>query len=370
MHIVQALVSLNLGGSELVATELSEYAVSKNHRVSVIATGGPLALRVQACGAEYLDWPIGKKRPGTLRYISRLEEWLDGERPEVLHVHSRLPAWICHLAIRRLSRAAKPVLITSMHGHYSVNRYSAVMAKGDRVIAVSDHIRQYTLQNYPDTDPDRVVTVYGGISHRVFTHGYRPGPDWYEHAYGEFPGLAKRRLLCLPGRLSRWKGHRDFIELIAALSPEFPDLHGVIVGTAKPGSSYRGELEELARSTDVSDRITFTGARLDIRDWLAASEIVFNLSAKPPEAFGRTVPESLSLGVPVIGWDHGGVREVLAQMFPEGSVTPGSKSQLHERARRFLIQPPRVNNSDAFSLQASMHNTLEVYKQAIADRNT
>jgi hypothetical protein len=34
-----------------------------------------------------------------LRYISRLSEWLDHERPEILHVHSRLPAWICRIPV-------------------------------------------------------------------------------------------------------------------------------------------------------------------------------------------------------------------------------------------------------------------------------
>jgi len=370
VHIVQALVSLNLGGSELVATELSEYAAALGHRVTVIAADGPLGNRVRECGAEYLAWPIGKKRLNTLRYISRLSEWLERERPEILHVHSRLPAWICALAVRRLPPAARPVFITSMHGHYSVSRYSAVMASGDRVIAVSNHIRQYTLHNYPATDPDRVVTVLGGVSHQVFPYGYRPEPGWYEQTYDDFPELAKRRLLCLPGRLSRYKGHPDFIELTAALLPEFPDLHGIIVGTAKPGSRYRDELEGLAERYGVLDRITFTGARMDIRDWLAASEIVFSLCNDPPEAFGRTIPESLHLGVPVIGWNHGGVQEVLAEVFPFGAVTPGNHSQLHERVRKFLRQPPSVVRSDAFGLRESMHKTLAVYKQAVTDKST
>ncbi len=370
MHIVQALVSLNLGGSELVATELSEYAVSQGHRVSVIAADGPLGDRVRECGAELLDWPIGKKRLGTLRYISRLSKWLDRERPEIVHVHSRLPAWICRLAIRRLPPASRPVFITSMHGHYSVSRYSAIMAGGDLVIAVSDHIRDYMLHNYPATRADRVVTVLGGVSHRAFPYGYRPGTDWFEQIYGEFPELSERRLLCLPGRLSRYKGHPDFIELTAKLLPDFPDLHGIIVGTAKPGSRYRDELEGLAERYGVLDRITFTGARMDIRDWLAASDLVFSLCSDPPEAFGRTVPESLHLGVPVIGWNHGGVQEVLAEAFPAGAVTPGNHLQLCERAREFLRQPPCIARSDAFGLQESMHKTLNVYYQALEAKIT
>ena len=370
MHIVQALVSLNLGGSELVATELSEYSRAQGHRVTVIAADGPLGERLRTCEAELLDWPIGKKRFGTLRYISRLSTWLQKERPDVLHVHSRLPAWICHLAIRRLDPAQRPAFITSMHGHYSVSRYSAVMASGDRVIAVSDHIRDYTLHNYPQTDPARVVTVHGGISRRAFPYGHRPSAQWFEQTYRDFPELENRRILCLPGRLSRYKGHPDFIELTSRLLPEFPDLQAVVVGQAKPGSRYRDELEGLAERYGVLGRITFAGAHTDMADWLSAAEIVFSLCADPPEAFGRTVPEALHLGVPVIGWDHGGVQEVLARLFPRGAVTPGSRNLLVDRTREFLLHRPVVERSTEFGLEESMQKTLAVYRQAVEGKHT
>lgn len=368
MHIVQALVSLNLGGSELVAVELAEFAVAAGHRVTVIAAEGPLGERCRSSGAEHLDWPIGKKRLGTLRYISRLREWLAREQPDVLHVHSRLPAWICHLAIQGLKPEQRPAFITSMHGHYSVSRYSAVMAGGDRVIAVSDHIRDYTLHNYASTNPARVITVHGGISHSAFPHGYKPTQEWRKQSLNEFPALAGKRLICLPGRLSRYKGHTDFIELLAALLPKVPDLHGIVVGKAKPGSRYRDELEGLAERYGLLDRLTFTGASLNIRDWMAASEIVYSLCSDPPEAFGRTVPEALHLGIPVIGWNHGGVQETLSVLFPAGAVTPGDQQELLDRSLHFLQQKPVVSPNPAFGLHESMEKTMSVYQSALVGR--
>jgi len=369
VHIVQALVSLNIGGSELVATELSEFGAGQGHRVTVVAADGPLGDRIRQCGAELLDWPIGRKRLGTLRYISRLRDWLTAEQPDVLHVHSRLPAWICHLALRQMEPGSRPAYITSMHGHYSVSRYSAVMAGGDRVIAVSDHVRDYTLHNYPSTDPARVVTVHGGVSNKAFPYGYSPGAEWRTQVCREFPALLNKRLLCLPGRLSRYKGHTDFIELVAGLASEAPDIHGVIVGTAKPGSRYRDELEGLAERYGVLERITFTGARHDIRDWMAASEIVFSLCSDPPEAFGRTVPEALHLGVPVIGWDHGGIAETLAVMFPQGAIVPGDRPELLRRSRSFLENRPTVPENPAFGLRESMEKTMAVYQTACSEKN-
>lgn len=365
MHVVQVLVSLNLGGSELVAVELAEFVAATGHRVTVIAAEGPLGDRVRASGSEHLAWPLGRKRLGTLRYISRLRDWLQAERPDIVHVHSRLPAWICHFALRRLPAGSRPMYITSVHGHYSVSRYSAIMAGGDRVIAVSDHIRDYTLHNYPGTDAARVTTVHGGISRQAFPYGHQPPPGWREAACLEFPELSGRRWICLPGRLSRYKGHADFIELVALLRPQIPDIHGVIVGQARPGSRYRDELEGLAERYGVLDRVTFTQARMDMRDWMAASEIVYSLCADPPEAFGRTVPEALHLGVPVLGWDHGGVQETLAVMFPQGAIAPGDRAALLARSLQFLQQRPIVAPSPAFGLRQSMEKTMAVYQSVL-----
>jgi glycosyltransferase involved in cell wall biosynthesis len=368
MHVVQALAALTVGGSELVTTEISTTLARQGHTVTVLGAGGPLAGRVIQSGAERLDWPIGRKRLATLRLIKRLAAWLESEQPHILHAHSRLPAWICFLALRRLSPPRRPVFITSVHGQYTVSPYSAIMARGDRVIAVSRHIRNYTLANYRFVAPSKVDVIYGGVSKVEFPYGHRPDNAWYEKTFAEFPELRGKRLLLLPARLSRYKGHAAFIELVAALASEFPDIHGVIVGPGRPGSRYRGELEGLAESNGVVDRVCFTGLRTDIRDWMAAAEIVFNLCSDPPEAFGRTVPEALHLGVPVVAWNHGGVRETLAEMFPAGAVSPDNRVALRDRTRRFLLDRPAVPPSDAFLLERSMAETLRLYCSVLEER--
>jgi glycosyltransferase involved in cell wall biosynthesis len=363
MHVVQALVSLNVGGSELVATELSEFLVAAGHRVTVIAAEGPLGERVRGCGAGHLDWPIGAKRLSTLRYIGRLAEWFAREQPDIVHVHSRVPAWICWLALQRVEQQRRPAFLTTMHGHYSVSPYSSVMAKGQRTIVVSEHIRNYTLKNYPAARAEDIVTIHGGASRVDFPYHYRPPTGWRDGVEREFPELAGKRWLLLPGRVSRWKGHMDFLQLLAALRPDYPEVHGLFVGSSKAGSRYQSELQSRADELAVRDRVTFTGDRLDIRDWMSSAEIVLNLSSNPPEAFGRTVLETLCLGRPLIAWNHGGAAEIMAAMFPEGAVEPLDYAALEAKARQFLDAPPTVAESQAFTLDASMKKHLALYEE-------
>lgn len=365
MHVVQALVSLGIGGSELVAVEITESLRASGHRVTVLAANGPLEDRVHASGAQLLAWPIGRKRPGTLRYIRKLRNWLLENQPDIVHAHSRLPAWICYLALRKIPVDKRPVFITSMHGQYSVSSYSAIMARGDLVIAVSNHIRDYTLDNYLPPDSPQLHTVYGGTSRDDFPYGYKPNEEWLQSTFTEFPQLENKRILLLPGRLSRYKGHATFIELLAALVSEYDDIHAVILGQTKPGSRYIDELEGLAEQHGVRDRLTFCGVRTDMRDWMAASCLVFNLCSDPPEAFGRTMPEALSMGVPVIAWNHGGIKEILREMYPFGAVQADNFGALVQRTGIFLQQSPMVLNSNAFSLEASMDQTLNLYHSAL-----
>lgn len=370
LHIVQALAALSIGGSELVAVELAEYARAQGHRVSVVAGGGPLAQRVGDCGAQLLDWPVGRKRFSTLAYIGRFRRWLEHARPDVVHVHSRLPAWICYLAINKLPRNQRPVLVTSVHGYYSVSPYSAIMTRGDRVIAVSEPVRGYTLRHYPQLDAKKLDTVHGGVSLESFAYGYVPSSAWLEAAYLEFPQLRGRRLLCLPGRLSRYKGHSDFLQLVARVRDEYPDVHGLVVGEGRSGSRLARQLHAQASALGIADHITFTGGRTDMAEWMALSELVFSLCSDPPEAFGRTVPEALHLGTPVIGWNHGGVSEVLAEMLPSGAVAPGDHAALLRKTLDFLQAPPVVPRSTAFGLQQSMEATMAVYRRALEARRS
>jgi len=366
MHVAQLLAALSLGGSELVAVELAEYLRARGHRVCVLGANGPLAPRVVAAGAEHIDWPLNRKRPHTLRLVPALRRWLLSERPDVVHVHSRLPAWLLHLALRGMPADRCPRVVASVHGHYSVNRYSAIMTRADRVIAVSDAVREYVRRHYPRLPQQRLVTVPGGCDPMAFPHGYTPPADWRAAALQAFPQLDGRRWLVLPGRLSRYKGQLDFIELIAGLRGAGEAVAGVLVGGARADSRYRRQVDARIRERGLEDAVVLTGARDDMREWLAAAEVVYCLTRKPPEAFGRTVLEALRLGRPVLAWDLGGPQEILQRMFPQGRVAPGDLHALRGKSEALLAEPTQVPPSTAYSLVESMQRTLAVYRNTLA----
>ena len=90
--------------------------------------------------------------------------------------------------------------------------------------------------------------------------------------------------------------------------------------------------------------------------------MVVSMSTQP-ESFGRTVLEALRLGIPVAGFDHGGVGEVLSDVFPSGRVAVGDTRAFTEKVARFLDHRPPVPRSDAYTLDAMQSSTVGLYEE-------
>jgi glycosyltransferase involved in cell wall biosynthesis len=323
LTVVQLLPALESGGVERGTLEVGKYLVERGHRSIVISAGGRLVAQLVGEGSEHLTWDIGRKSLWTLRLVPRLRRFLTENRVDLLHARSRMPAWVAYLAWRGMDPATRPRFVTTVHGLYSVNPYSAVMVKGERIIAVSDTVRDYVLRHYPEVDPARLVVIPRGVDPAEYPHGYRPPEAWLAAWRAQYPQLIDKRLLTLPGRITRLKGHEDFIELVARLKAAGLPVHGLIVGGVHPRKRrYYNALVDKVQRMGLSADITFTGQRADLREIMAVSDLVLSLSTQP-ESFGRTVLEALSLGVPVVGYAHGGVGEVLQRLYPEGRVALG-----------------------------------------------
>jgi len=291
---------------------------------------------------------------------------LEAEQPDILHIRSRVPGWIAWLAWRKLNPAQRPKFVSTVHGFYSVNAYSAVMTKGERVIAVSESIRDYIAANYPRTPKKIIRVIPRGIEPAEYPRGFRPAASWLATWQNDFPQLTGKRGLTLPGRITRLKGHEDFLHLLAALISKGEPVHGLIVGDVHPKKrEYLDELRTLTEQLKLTSHVTFTGHRSDLREILSVSEVVYSLSTQP-ESFGRTTLEALALGRPVVAYDHGGVREQLRQFFSEGCVPLGDAGRLLQATQAVLRNhsaPQPVG--EPFTLTAMCHATLDVYRELV-----
>ncbi|WP_028770535.1 glycosyltransferase [Silanimonas lenta] len=363
LTVVQLLPALDSGGVERSTLEIAEALVAAGHASHVVSAGGRLVPALEAAGSTHHHLAIGEKSLATPFRVPALRRLLAGLRPDIVHARSRLPAWLALAALRGLS--PRPAFITTVHGLNSPGRYSGVMTRGDAVIGVSETVRRHVLRHWPDAAA-RLVVIPRGVDVARFPRHPRPDPAARAAVLGELGLPADTRLLLMPGRGTRLKGHAHAVGLLAGLRAAGEPAALWLLGSREPGrEAYLAALEAEAAARGVAAWLRISPPRSAVVPAYAGADLVLQLSDKP-EAFGRTVVEALAVGTPVLGWDHGGVGEQLAALQPEGAVPVGDAAALLERARALLAAPPAPPAHIPYTLAAMQQATLDLYARIAA----
>lgn len=359
--VAQLLPAMHEGGVERGTLEIAGALAAAGHRALVISAGGRMVESLAACGAEHVTMPVATKSPLSVTLVPALRRLLVSRQVDILHLRSRFPAWLGYLAWRGLPPAERPRLVTSVHGFYAVNWYSAIMVRGERVIAVSNAVEQYLKDNYPRLDTRRVRVIHRGVDDARYYPGYHPPEAWLRAWRSALPEIPGGVLVTMAGRLSRLKGHEDFVEVIAHLHDRGVPVRGLVVGddTGRRRRYAAGLKHQVARR---GLPVRFIGSRNDLREIFSVSDVVVSLSAQP-ESFGRSVLEALALGIPVVGYAHGGVGEILRAMFPRGAVPAGDAAAAAAAIEDIRTNHLRVETVNPFPLKKMLDDTLSLYRE-------
>lgn len=369
--VLQVLPSLVSGGVERGTLEIAAALKAVGWRALVASAGGPLVPQLEALGATHITLPLDSKKPLTLWWnAGGLEEIIRREKVAIIHARSRAPAWSAWLAARRTGAR----FVTTYHGTYNEKpafkrHYNAIMARGDRVIAISQFIAAH-IQERHGTPPQKIRIIPRGVDHRLFDPEAVP-PERVAAFRQAWKLPANAQVVMLPARLTRWKGQAVLVQALAML-PE--KVVGVLVGGGKP--AFRQELLELAGRLGVADRLRLVGHVDDMPAALLAADAVVHCSTDP-EAFGRTVVEGMAMGRPVIASDLGAPPEMIRHGMDGWLVPPGFPEPLAEaisvalalpEIERFLVgQRARETVLARFTTQRMQQATLDLYWELLND---
>jgi glycosyltransferase involved in cell wall biosynthesis len=366
MKVIQILPELNTGGVERGTLEVGQYLVEQGHESLVISHGGRLVEQLESEGSRHITLPVHQKRLGSLKQVKVLRKLFEQERPDVIHLRSRLPAWLAWLAWRKMDPLTRPRLVTTVHGMYSVNLYSKIMTKGEAVICVSNSVKDYVLKNYPDVPENKLTVIHRGVDPAAFPYGFLPDGTWLAQWQQDCPQLNGKYVITLPGRITRWKGPLDFIQVIATLKARGLPVHGLLVGEPHPKKlEFLEEVKAAIKTADLENDITLVGHRSDLREIMAVSDVVVSCSTDA-EAFGRVTLEALALGKPVAGYAHGGVAEQLEALLPEGKIPVGDTPLMAKILADWQMNRLVPQNTNPFSLQNMRLKTIQVYDDICA----
>lgn len=371
--ILQVLPHLDAGGVPRTTLEMAGAIRNAGWTALVASAGGGGLAALDRLGAVHSWMPLDTKKPWSLRRNAKLlAELITQYQVDIVHARSRAPAWSAYWAAQRTGTP----FMTTFHGtyghaNYFKRRYNAVMIRGRRVIANSEHIASHIRDIY-DVKDDRIRVIHRGVEPEVFD------PDAV--APPRVIALAERwrlidgmPVIVMPGRVTRWKGQRVLIEALASLGRD--DLRCLIVGDDQGRDSYRQELEAMIRNRGVDNIVQFTG---DCRDMAAAymlADAVVSASTDP-EAFGRVVIEAQAMGRPVIATDHGGPRETVRPGETGWLVPPDDPDALartltevlalNADQRADLARRARAHVLANFTTAQMLDKTLAVYRELLA----
>lgn len=254
----------------------------------------------------------------------------------------------------------------------------------DRVIAVSEGMRQDILRCYPALTPERVVTIHNGID----LEAWKPVDDLdFVRSQGVDP---EQRAIMFVGRITRQKG----LPYLLRAARELPaDVQLVLCAGAPDTPEIAREVEQL-----VADLRQQRGGVVWISEHLQRAQISALLTASTAfvcpsiyEPLGIVNLEAMACGLPVVGTATGGIPEVVVDgetgwLVPIDQAQDGTGTPLDpdryvadlaaamnqavsdlERARAYGAAG-RARAAAQFSWQQIAERTRAVYEQVLAER--
>ncbi|MEE2662248.1 MAG: glycosyltransferase family 4 protein [Pseudomonadota bacterium] len=370
--IMQILPRLDTGGVERGTVDVAAALVAAGKCSIVVSSGGKMVREVERVGALHITVPVDSKNPiMMLKNANTLADLILTYGVDIVHARSRAPAWSARLSANR----CKIPFMTTFHGTYNFNnplkkKYNAIMTKGDRVIAISDFIRQHVCENY-NTPHEKIRVISRGIDLDIFNPSVVSAERIVQLA-NSWRLNDHSPVIMLPGRLTRWKGQSILIEAARILSR--PGVRVLLVGDDQGRTRYRRELENRIRKNGMEKIIHITGPCRDMAAAYMLADVVVSPSTDP-EAFGRVAAEALAMGRLVVASDHGGARETVEDGKTGWLVPPGDPNALaralnraldmtnEDRRKHSQIAIKRIQEN--FAKQKMCSATLAVYDELL-----
>lgn len=306
--IMQIIPNIGAGGAEQGCIDMAGEIIKAGAISIVVSNGGHRLHELLRTGAKHIELPVHSKNPMTMwRNISRIRKLIKKYNVDIVHVRSRAPAWSAYLACKQTGTH----YITTCHAPYNISgewkrTYNSSIVKAEKVIAISHHVENYLKKEY-DIDESKITVIHRGIPIEKFNPS-NVTPERLVTVSKEWRIAETARIVMMPGRITRWKGHSVLIEAMSKVQNQ--NAFCVIIGSDQGRTEYREELEQQIKDLDLGGRVRIVNHCNDMPAAYMLSEVVVSASTDP-EGFGRVPVEAQAMGRPIIATDHGGAQETI-----------------------------------------------------------
>ena len=374
--IVQILPALNTGGVERGVVEISKALIDFDFRSIVISSGGYMVPQLKRNGTIHYKLDVQTKNPFKWPKIrSQLKVILENEKVDLIHVCSRVPAWIAF----PLGTILNIPVVTSVHMRFRKSNflkkyYNSILTRGSSIIAISKHIEDSIKKYFPKVS-DKIKVIHRGVDLDLFNPAnIKPARI-----------IAQAHLLTLKDNLpviimsarpAMWKG---YLSLIKALSKVDQNYQCVLIGASDGSKKFQDILIKYIIKFNLETKVKLVNSSMDIQASLILGDIIV-MPSITPEPFGRIILEAQALGKIPVAYDHGGASETIINGKNGFWAEPNNIKSLAENISLALslkvTKREKMGNfskkfvSKNFSHDRMCKLTLSLYKQCIAEYKT
>jgi glycosyltransferase involved in cell wall biosynthesis len=372
---MQVIPSLGAGGAEQGCIDVAAELVRSGATSIVVSNGGARIPELLRGGSIHIDLPVHSKNPFVMwKNIGRLRKLIKKHDVDIVHARSRAPAWSAWKAC--VGTSAK--FMTTCHAPFNISGnvkrfYNSSIAKGERVIAISNYVKDYLLKNY-EIDEKNIRVIHRGVALEKF-HPSSVAPLHLIKLSNEWRLPDGCTIVMMPGRITRWKGHHVLIDAIAKLDRE--DVFCVLIGDDQGRTEYRQELEKTIADKNLEGRVRIIGHCNDMPAAYTLSTVVVSASTDP-EGFGRVPIEAQAMGRAIVATNHGGAMETVIDGKTGWLVPPNDAEAMANAIRealdmdgteRALMANRAMQHvAEHFTREHMVDETMNVYAELLGEK--
>lgn len=373
--VMQIIPSLGAGGAEQGCIDVAAELVKSGAKSIVVTHGGHRIPELLRGGSIHIDLPVHSKNPFIMwRNIARLRKIIKEQDVDIVHARSRAPAWSAWKAVE----GTRARFMTTCHAPFNISGdvkkfYNSSIARGERVIAISNYVREYLLKNYEIEDRN-IRVIHRGVAIEKF-HPNAVAPTHLIKLTKEWRVPDGCTIIMMPGRVTRWKGHHILVDAMAKLKRD--DIFCVMIGDDQGRTEYRIEVENAIREKGLEGRVRIIGHCSDMPAAYMLANVVVSASTDP-EGFGRVPIEAQAMGRPIIATNHGGAMETILPGYTGWLVPPGDSNALagaieealamDSEQRAFMATHAMMHVAEHFTRGRMVDETMDVYAELLQEK--
>ena len=264
--------------------------------------------------------------PYAIRYYIAFKR----DKVELVYLNNNASCGFAATIAAKFARLPLVLHVRGFNGDTRGNRW--VLSKVNHCVAVSNAVRDELL--VLGVPAEKCTVVPEGLDLTVFHP--RPASDSIRE---ELSLHIDAQVITLVGGLVDWKGQDVMLDAAPMIFQKFPKAVIILVGGAYgKDNNFASLIAKRAATPDLQSRVRLLGARDDVADILACSDVVVHASTKP-EPFGRTFLEGMALGKAVVASNEGGPLDVISHGIDGLLIEPRNPRKLADAIDQLLSNP-------------------------------